>query len=67
MPGHVIKEPKKFSQTKGDRMRDSKGRFAGDDKHMVNSHSRRKESTHIEKLWKKAKSMGRNSIKGLKL
>jgi len=61
----------KYSQDKQDRMRDSKGKHLDEYKDSQSVKSRRKESkgttSVMKKLWAKAKSMGRKSIKGLKL
>jgi hypothetical protein len=61
----------KYSQTGGDRNRDSKGKHLDEYRDSQSVKSRRNESKKttnaMSKLWKKAKSMGRKSIKGLKL
>jgi hypothetical protein len=61
----------KYSQTGGDRARDSKGKHLDEYRGMQSVKSRRNESkgttSAMSKLWKKAKAQGKKSIKGLKL
>jgi len=61
----------KYSQTGGDRARDSKGKHLDEYKDSQSVKSRRKESkgttSVMKKLWAKAKAAGKKSIKGIKL
>lgn len=61
----------KYSQTGGDRNRDSKGKHLDEYKDSQSVKSRRNESKAtsnvMAKLWRKAKAQGKKSIKGIKL
>jgi len=61
----------KYSQTKQDRNRDSKGKHLMEYEHSQSVKSRRNESkgtsSVMKKLWAKARASGKKSIKGLKL
>jgi hypothetical protein len=61
----------KYSQTGGDRNRDSKGKHLMEYEHSQSVKSRRNESKKttsvLKKLWAKARASGKKSIKGIKL